>query len=432
MRASKELFERACRVIPGGVNSPVRAFRAVGGAPVFMIRGHGARLTTADGAELVDFCGSWGPLILGHAHPEVVEAAARALADGATFGASTPGEVELAEALCRMAPLEMVRLVSSGTEAVMTALRLARGFTGRAKILKFDGGYHGHSDALLVSAGSGLLTHGIADSAGVTPGTAADTLSVPYNDLEAARKAAALNARELAAIIVEPVAGNMGLVPPDPGFLAGLRALADETGALLIFDEVITGFRFGPTTYGRLCGVTPDLTTLGKIIGGGLPLAAVGGRADIMRKLAPLGPVYQAGTLSGNPVAVAAGLATLRILERTDPYLALERLGAMLADGLAGVAAGLRTPFHCARLGGVFTPFFCPAPVRNLAQAKAADTRLYAAFFHGMLERGFYLPPSQFEAAFISTAHTETDVAAFLDAARQCLEQACGLSTELV
>ena len=418
MDKSGELFERACRVIPGGVNSPVRAFRAVGGAPVFMVRGHGARLTTADGAELVDFCGSWGPLILGHAHTEVVEAAARALADGSTFGASTPGEVELAETLCRMAPLEMVRLVSSGTEAVMTALRLARGFTGRTKILKFDGGYHGHGDALLVAAGSGLLTHGIADSAGVTPGAAADTLSVPYNDLEAARAAVGRHAHELAAIIVEPVAGNMGLVPPALGFLSGLRRLADETGALLIFDEVITGFRFGPSTYGRICGVKPDLVTLGKNIGGGLPLAAVGGRAEIMRRLAPLGPVYQAGTLSGNPVAVAAGLATLRVLERTPPYAGLERLGRLLADGLAAAAAEAGVPFHGASIGGVFTLFFRAGPVRNLAEAKAADTRAYAVFFRGMLERGFYLPPSQFEAAFLSAAHTEADVAAFLAAAR--------------
>lgn len=419
---SSSLFARASRVIPGGVNSPVRAFRAVGGEPVFMARGRGARLTTVDGAELLDFCGSWGPLILGHAHPEVVDAVARAAADGMTFGACTPGEVELAETLCRLAPaLEMVRLVSSGTEAVMTALRLARGFTGRAKILKFDGGYHGHSDALLVAAGSGLLTHGIADSAGVTPGAAADTLVAPYNDLAAVQDVLDANRGAVAAILVEPIAGNMGLVLPEPDFLPGLRRLADAAGALLIFDEVITGFRFGPTTYGRLCGVTPDLTTLGKIIGGGLPLAAVGGRAEILKRLAPLGPVYQAGTLSGNPVAVAAGLATLRILERDQPYPRLERLGALLADGLAAAAAARGRALFCARSGGVFTPFFCAGPVRNLREAKTADTAAYAAFFRAMLARGFYLPPSQFEAAFLSAAHTEADVAAFLAAAAEVL-----------
>ncbi len=416
--SSASLFSRASRVIPGGVNSPVRAFRAVGGEPVFMVRGHGARLTTADGAELLDFCGSWGPLILGHAHPEVVEAVARAAADGMSFGACTPGEVELAETLCRLAPsLEMVRLVSSGTEAVMTALRLARGFTSRAKILKFDGGYHGHSDSLLVAAGSGLLTHGIADSAGVTPGTAADTLVASYNDLESVRALLDANRGSVAAILVEPVAGNMGLVPPALGFLQGLRVLADAAGALLIFDEVITGFRFGPTTYGNLCGVTPDLTTLGKIIGGGLPLAAVGGRAEIMQRLAPLGPVYQAGTLSGNPVAVAAGLTTLRILERDNPYPELARLGKLLADGLTAAAAAHGRKLHCARLGGVFTPFFRAGPVRNLRDAKTSDTAAYAAFFQNMLARNIYLPPAQFEAAFLSAAHTEADVAAYLAAA---------------
>ena len=419
MENSQTWFERACRVIPGGVNSPVRTFKAVGGEPLYVVKGSGAHITTVEGRKLVDFCGSWGPLILGHARPEVVAAIQQAVAEGTSFGINTPREVEFAELLCALVPyLEMVRLVSSGTEAVMTALRLARGCTGRRKIVKFDGCYHGHTDCMLVAAGSGLLTGGITSSAGVSPAVAAEIFVAPYNDLAAVEEIVSRAGDELAAIIVEPVAGNMGLVPPAPGFLAGLRAAADRCGALLIFDEVITGFRFGPTTYGVLCGVTPDLTCLGKIIGGGLPLGAVGGRRELMSRLAPLGPVYQAGTLSGNPAAVAAGLATLRLLQRELPYPALDRLGAQLAEGLTAAARAHGVLLRCARLGGVFTPFFGGGAGRNLAEIKTCDTQQYAAFFRGLLARGFYLPPSQFEVGFISAAHTPEMMTAFIDAVR--------------
>jgi glutamate-1-semialdehyde 2,1-aminomutase len=415
--SSASLFERARKVIPGGVNSPVRAFGAVGGAPVFMERGAGARLTTADGRELLDFCGSWGPLILGHAHPKVVEAVCAAVRDGTSFGASTRREVEFAELICRQAPaLEQVRLVSSGTEAVMTALRLARGVTGRAGILKFDGGYHGHGDSMLAAAGSGLLTGGIASSAGVPAGVVADVGSVPYNDLAAVDAWVGQKGDSLAAIIVEPAAGNMGLVPPEPGFLEGLRAACDRCGALLILDEVITGFRFGPTTYGNLHGIIPDLTCLGKIIGGGLPLGAVGGTRSVMEALAPLGPVYQAGTLSGNPAAVAAGMATLTALLEEKPYERLDALGRMLAEGVNRIAREKGIALHAAQAGSLFTPFFRKERVRNLADTKACDTRAFALFFNRMLERGIYLPPSPFEVSFISSAHTDADVERFLSA----------------
>jgi len=419
VNASQTWFERACRVIPGGVNSPVRAFGAVGGDPVSVVSGRGAMLRTADGRELIDFCGSWGPLILGHARAEVVDAIRIAAGNGTTFGINTPAEVEFAEMLCTLVPsMDKVRLVSSGTEAVMTAIRLARGVTGRAHVLKFDGCYHGHSDAMLVAAGSGLLTGGISASAGVPPSVARDVFVAPYNDLDAVRKVADAHGPQLAAIIVEPVAGNMGLVPPAPGFLEGLRATATKCGALLIFDEVISGFRLGPTSYGELRGIRPDLTTLGKIVGGGLPIGAVGGRADVMDALAPLGKVYQAGTLSGNPLAVAAGRATLEILRRENPYPAIDRLGFRLETGLREAAARRGVPFECARLGGMFTPFFRRGVVRQLSDAKACDTRAHAAFFRGMLERGIYLPPSQFETAFVSAAHDENHVDAFLAAAR--------------
>lgn len=417
---SQDLFERAQRVIPGGVNSPVRAFRAVGGDPVFMASGRGSRLVTADGRELTDYCGSWGPLILGHAHPEVVEAVARTAADGLSFGACTALEVEFAELLCACVPgMEKVRLVSSGTEAVMSAVRVARGFTGRRRIVKFEGGYHGHSDSLLVSAGSGLLTAGVASSAGVTPGTAADTCVLPYNNAAALRALVDADGTNLAAILVEPVAGNMGLVPPAPGFLEALRAAATACGAVLIFDEVITGFRLAPTTYGALCGVTPDLTCLGKIIGGGLPVGAFGGRAELMNNLAPLGRVYQAGTLSGNPVAVAAGLATLRVLLRAPPYERLAALGARIAAGLSVAAGRADVPLYAAHLGGLFTPFFTLPPVRNMAEAATCDTAAYGRFFHAMLRQGIYLPPAQFEVAFVSAAHSDLDAAALIAAAEQ-------------
>ena len=424
MMGSHELFERAKRVIPRGVNSPVRAFNAVGGEPVYVVAGSGARITTADGRELTDYCCSWGPLILGHARPEVVEAVQRAAAAGTSFGTNTPAEVEFAECLCEGIPsLEMVRLVSSGTEAVMTALRLARGFTGRQKIVKFEGGYHGHTDCLLVSAGSGLLTGGRASSAGVSPQVAAEVFVAPYNDSDAVREIIRAHGGDVAAIIVEPVAGNMGLVPPAPGFLEGLREAADACGALLIFDEVITGFRLAPTTYGALCGVLPDLTCLGKIIGGGLPIGAVGGRAEVMRSLAPLGPVYQAGTLSGNPVAVAAGLAALKLLTEEAPYPRLEQLGERLAGGLNAAAREHGIPMHCAQLGSMFTPFFCAGPVSDLTGAMRCDTAAHAAFFHHMLERGIYLPPSQFEVGFISAAHAEADIDAFTAAAGEAFAQ---------
>jgi glutamate-1-semialdehyde 2,1-aminomutase len=421
---SPTLFERAVNVIPGGVNSPVRAFNAVGGTPIYVARGQGARMWTTDGQELVDFCGSWGPLILGHARPEVVEAICQAAALGTSFGVNTPGEVDFAEWLCDAIPsMDMVRLVSSGTEATMTALRLARGFTGRLKIMKFDGCYHGHADYLLVAAGSGLLTGGISSSAGVSPAAVAEVLVPPYNDLDAVREIVAKEKDELAAIIVEPVAGNMGLVPPAPGFLEGLRDVADACGALLIFDEVISGFRLAPTTYGARCGVTPDLTCLGKIIGGGMPIGAVGGKREIMESLAPLGPVYQAGTLSGNPVAVAAGLTMLRLLAEESPYDEMSRRGQRLADGVNAAAKAAGCPMHVACRGGMFTPFFTPDPVTDLATAKQCDTKAHAAFFHAMLEQGFYLPPSQFEVGFVSAAHSDADIDAFVDAAATALSQ---------
>lgn len=419
---SKELFSRAKRVIPGGVNSPVRAFNAVGGDPVYVVSGKGARMKTADGQELLDFCGSWGPLILGHARAEVVEAIRQAASEGTSFGINTPREVEFAELICSLVPsMKMVRLVSSGTEATMTALRLARGFTGRRKVIKFDGCYHGHADCLLVAAGSGLLTGGISSSAGVSDAVASEMLIPAYNDLAAVEQLIAEQGNDIAAIIVEPVAANMGLVPPAPGFLQGLRKAADRCGALLIFDEVITGFRLGPTSYGALCGVTPDLTCMGKIVGGGMPIGAVGGREDVMRKLAPLGPVYQAGTLSGNPVAVAAGIATLTLLKKENPYPEMERLCRKLTEGLTALAKTRGVTLQVPALGSLFTPFFCAGAIRSLADAKRSDTKAHAAFFHGMLDRGIYLPPSQFEVGFVSAAHTEADIDTFLLAAGQAL-----------
>ncbi len=420
--SSAQLFDRACRVIPGGVNSPVRAFNSVGGEPLYVVSGKGARVRTVEGVELTDFCGSWGPLLFGHARKEIVKAIQLAASEGTSFGINTPREVEFAEGLCELVPsMEMVRLVSSGTEAVMTALRLARGFTGRRKILKFDGCYHGHTDSMLVAAGSGLLTGGISSSAGVLPSVAAEVFVSPYNDLEAVNRLVRGQGSDLAAIIVEPVAGNMGLIPPAAGFLAGLREAASRCGALLIMDEVITGFRLGPTTYGMQCGVTPDLTTLGKIIGGGMPLAAVGGRAEIMRKLAPLGPVYQAGTLSGNPLAVAAGLAMLELVRAEKPYPRLEALGRRLTEGLNAAAHEAGLTFHCAGLGGLFTAFFVGEAPTDLATVKRCNTQAYADFFRKMLERGFYLPPSQFEVAFVSAAHNDDDVDRFIAAARETL-----------
>ena len=417
MTTSKQWFERAKKVIPGGVNSPVRAFNGVGGTPVYFKSGKGTKVQTEDDTELIDFCGSWGPLILGHARAEVVEVVAKTAADGLTFGANTAKEAEFAELLSSMVPnIEMSRLVNSGTEAVMTAIRLARGYTARRKILKFDGCYHGHSDYLLVAAGSGLLTGGISSSAGVSPSATEEVFVAPYNDLAAVQEILKTNGDEIAAIIVEPIAGNMGLIEPVEGFLEGLRAATAECGALLIFDEVINGFRLGPTTYGNLVGITPDLTTLGKIIGGGMPIGAIGGSAEIMSSLSPLGPVYQGGTLSGNPVAVAAGMKTLELLRDENPYPKIEELGTRLADGIHRVAAEKDLELHCAQRGGMFTPFFRKAPVQNLDDSKACDQQAHARYFHHMLDSGFYTPPSGFEVAFVSAVHTEADIDGFLQA----------------
>lgn len=410
------LFKRAGKVIPGGVNSPVRAFNGVGGTPVFVASGKRQKIVTADGRTLTDYCCSWGAMILGHARSEVVAAVKNAAAHGSTFGIATPAEVDFAERLCSLVPgMDMVRAVNSGTEAVMTALRLARGVTGRNVILKFDGCYHGHSDTVLVKSGSGVLTMGASSSAGVTEGAVADTMVVPYNDLQAVEQAFAQCGDRIAAVIVEPVAGNMGLVPPSEGFLKGLRKVTTKHGALLICDEVINGFRFGFSSYSSLyAGVTPDLITLGKVIGGGLPLAAIGGKAKWMKQLAPTGPVYQAGTLSGNPVAVAAGLKTLDILAREQPYGRMAELGSALAVGISTIAAEHGVPVTCQSFNGVFTPFCTDLPVQDLADAKACSTKLYAKIFHGLLDRGIYIAPSQFECNFVSAAHTAKDVDEFL------------------
>jgi glutamate-1-semialdehyde 2,1-aminomutase len=409
-------FERAQRVIPGGVNSPVRAFGSVGGDPFFVERGEGAYLYDTDGRRYVDYVQSWGASILGHAHPAVVEAVQRAATRGTSYGAPTPGEVELAEEICaRVASVEKVRLVSSGTEAAMTAVRLARGATGRAKIVKFAGCYHGHLDALLVAAGSGVATLGLPGSAGVTEGTTHDTIVVPYNDVDALDAAFAEFPGEIAAVLVEPVAANMGLVPPVDGYLDALRTRCTTDGALLVFDEVITGFRVGRGGAQERTGITPDLSIFGKVVGGGFPLAAVGGAASVMDHLAPLGPVYQAGTLSGNPVATAAGLAVLARLDQGD-YDRLEQAAATLVDGLA---AALDKAGHAVQttrawtLGGLF---FSDQPVRDYEDAKRADHATYARFFHGLLARGVYVAPSGYETLFPSLAHTDDDLAFTLDA----------------
>ena len=424
MTRSEELFARAQRVIPGGVNSPVRAFKAVGGSPLFVVWGGGSHVRDADGRAYIDYLGSWGPLILGHAYPDVVQAVRDAALAGTSYGAPCPAEVELAERVVRAMPsIEKVRFVSSGTEATMSALRLARGFTGRNKILKFDGCYHGHADSLLVAAGSGVATLGIPGSPGVPPGTVADTLTAPYNDLRAVEEVVSGHGSDLAAVIVEPVAGNMGCVLPASGYLEGLRDITRRAGALLVFDEVITGFRLGLGGAQAQYGVTPDLTCLGKIIGGGLPVGAYGGRADIMGRVAPEGPVYQAGTLSGNPLAMAAGCAALDALRRPGAYERLSALTARLVDGLAAAAKGAGAEITINRVASMFTVFFCPGPVTDYGSAKASDTARFARFFRGMLRRGVYLPPAQFEAAFVSLAHTELDVDTTVRAAREAFAE---------
>jgi glutamate-1-semialdehyde 2,1-aminomutase len=427
---SENLFARAQDLIPGGVNSPVRAFRAVGGAPIFMQSAEGAWLTDVDGNKYVDFINSWGPMILGHAPAVVLDAVREALPHSLSYGAPTRREVELAELLIEMVPsVEKVRLVNSGTEATMSAIRVARGYTGRDKILKFEGCYHGHGDSFLIAAGSGALTLGAPDSPGVTEGVAKDTLTVPYNDVPALKAAIAANPEQIAAVIIEPVVGNMGLVEPAHGFLAELRALCTEHGIVLIFDEVMTGFRLAPGGAQQLFGVTPDMTTLGKIIGGGLPVGAYGGRADIMNQVAPAGKVYQAGTLSGNPLATAAGLAQLRYLhEHPEVYEQLEATTARLADGTREIAKELGLNYTVNRVGSMFSLFFTAEPVNNLEDAKKADLPAFGRYFHGMLKRGIYLAPSQFEALFISTSITDELVDKYLTACREALVEAHGLS----
>jgi glutamate-1-semialdehyde 2,1-aminomutase len=420
---SEALFRRALEIIPGGVNSPVRAFKSVGGNPLFIARGEGSHIFDVDGNEYIDYVGSWGPLLLGHRHPAILEALQKALAIGTSFGAPTEQEVELAAAICNAVPsIEMVRLVNSGTEATMSAIRVARGFTGRDLIVKFEGCYHGHVDSLLVKAGSGLATLGIADTQGVPKAFCDTTIALPYNSPEAVEEAFRTRGEQIAAVIVEPVVGNMGCVPPLPGFLEALRTITERHGALLIFDEVMTGFRVAFGGAQQRYGIRPDLTTLGKVIGGGLPVGAYGGRRDVMSKVAPAGPVYQAGTLSGNPLAVAAGLAMLRHLKQhPEIYTQLEmRAAELCADPPAGITVN--------RVGSMFTFFFAEGPVIDYESAKRSDTGRFGRFFRGMLERGIYLAPSQFEAAFVSAAHSEADISRTVAAAREAF-QSSGFGT---
>jgi glutamate-1-semialdehyde 2,1-aminomutase len=423
MKRSQELMKAAERAMPGGVNSPVRAFRGVGGQPPFIARGEGSRIVDVDGTSYVDFVGSWGPLILGHAPAAVVEAIAETARRGTSYGAPTELEVRMAEALTSAYPsMEVVRLVSSGTEAAMSAIRLARGATGRDVLVKFDGGYHGHADSLLVKTGSGGATFSVPDSKGVPVALAALTITLDFNDHVGVRELFRRRGGEIAAVIVEPVAGNMGVVPPAPGFLEALRELTSEHGALLVFDEVITGFRIAYGGAQERYGVRPDITCLGKIIGGGLPVGAYGASRAIMENVSPLGGVYQAGTLSGNPLAVSAGLATLASLRTAGVYERLERLGAIAEAGLTDAARKAGVPLTINRVGSMMTAFFCEGAVTDYASARRADTKRYAAFFHRMLERGVYLAPSQFEAAFVSLAHSEADLDFAAHAAAEALK----------
>ena len=415
---NQQLFERAQKHIPGGVNSPVRAFRSVGGIPRFFAKGKGARVTDADGKIYLDYVGSWGPLILGHAHPEVVRAVQEAAADGLSFGAPTEREVEMADLLCEMLPsLDMVRLVSSGTEATMSAIRLARGFTGRDVLIKFEGCYHGHSDSLLVKAGSGLLTFGNPSSGGVPADLAQHTMVLDYNDVGQLEAAFTEHGERIATVIVEPVAGNMNLIAPQQAFLDAMRALCTKYGAVLIFDEVMTGFRVGPQCAQGYYGITPDLTTLGKVIGGGMPVGAFGGKREIMEKVAPLGPVYQAGTLSGNPVAVAAGLATLRLIQAQGFYESLSASTRALCDGLTEAAKRHGVAFSAQSVGGMFGIYFRASCPNSYAEVMECDKDAFNRFFHTMLDAGHYLAPSAFEAGFVSAAHSASDIAETIVAA---------------
>lgn len=421
MTRSEQLFDAAQRVLPGGVNSPVRACRSVGTYPRFLDRGLGSHVWDVDGNEYIDLIGSWGPLILGHCREEVERAVLDAVKKGLSFGAPTAAEVEMAELVCQMTGVEMVRMVNSGTEAVMSALRLARGATGRSKIIKFAGCYHGHSDSMLVKAGSGALTGGAPDSAGVPKEIAGDTLTAAYNNLASVEGLLKANPEQVAAVIVEPVAANMGVVPPQPGFLQGLRKLCDESGALLIFDEVITGFRLAPGGAQEYYGVQADLVTYGKIIGGGMPVGAYGGSRKLMELVAPLGPVYQAGTLSGNPVAMAAGLSQLRILKNNpEIYTELERKGALLEEGLKDALSGI--PVQVNRVGSLLTVFFTEQPVTGYDQARSSDLTRFRQWYHGLLSRGIYAAPSQFEALFLSSAHTDTEIRQIITAAGEIFQ----------
>ncbi|MEK6322962.1 MAG: glutamate-1-semialdehyde 2,1-aminomutase [Acidobacteriota bacterium] len=426
---SERLFSRAQQVIPGGVNSPVRAFRAVGREPLFIRSAAGAHITDADGNTYIDYVGSWGPMIVGHAHAAVIEAIREAAARGTSYGAPTELEIELAtEIIAAFPSIERIRLTSSGTEAAMSAIRLARGFTGRDRIVKFEGCYHGHSDSLLVKAGSGLATFGTPDSAGVPADFARNTIVVPYNDEAALEKAFEVQGSEIACVIIEPVAGNMGCVAVRPGYLEAVHEVTARYGALLIFDEVITGFRVAYGGAQELYGVKPDLTCLGKIIGGGLPVGAFGGRADVMERIAPLGPVYQAGTLSGNPLAVTAGLAILKVLKDSNPYEELERRSAKLEHGLRGAAAEAGIASTINRVGSMLTAFFTEGPVTDWPTAKKSDTDQYARYFRAMLDEGVYLAPSQFECAFVSLAHTDELIERTIEAARSAMRVAEGFN----
>ena len=421
-KTSSKLFALAKTMIPGGVNSPVRAFGSVGGTPLFIESAKGSAVRDVDGNTFIDYVGSWGPMILGHAPPAVVSAIKAAAGRGTSYGAPTPGEVGLAHLIRKAFPsVEKVRLVSSGTEAAMSAVRLARGYTGRDKIIKFEGGYHGHADSMLVKAGSGVLTFGQPDSPGVPAELAKLTLTAAFNDIASVRALFAKNRGQIAAVLVEPIPGNMGVVPPEPGFLEGLRALAKKHGALLVFDEVISGFRVAFGGAQELFGVVPDLTILGKIIGGGLPVGAFGGRKEIMDALSPVGPVYQAGTLSGNPLAVAAGIAALTELSRRGAYKELNAKADYLAEGMAKAFAASGVPTWTNRVGSMGTTFFQKGPVTDYASAKRSDTKRYAAYFHGMLSRGVYIAPSQFEAGFVSLAHTKRDLDRTIAAAKAVL-----------